>query len=155
MKNDNHIRQAPYPRNTIACDHDFWYTCVKRLYLHAFFSFFQNFGFWAVSGVKYQKMAQYDKKFCLSRSISHEPYIIWLLLMVNLVISPSVALLISKVWFFGLLEGWEDEKWPKMTKISVRRAFIPQEYYIIWYPFLVHMCKRIISPGLFLHFSKF
>ena len=43
MKNNNYICHAPYLR--IACDHDFWYTCVKWRYLLAFFSFFQNFDF--------------------------------------------------------------------------------------------------------------
>ena len=28
-KNKNHICHAPYLRNIIAYDHDFWYTCVK------------------------------------------------------------------------------------------------------------------------------
>ena len=33
--------------------------------------------------------------------------------------------------------------------------FISQELYIIWLSFMVHMCKMIISPGLFFSFSKF
>ena len=34
--------------------------------------------FWVVRGLKGQKMTQSDKKFCLSHSVSQEPYIIWL-----------------------------------------------------------------------------
>ena len=61
---NNYICHTPYPRNSIAYDHDFWFTCVKW-YLWVFFSFFCNFdflGFYRVSG---QKIVQNDKKFCL------------------------------------------------------------------------------------------
>ena len=44
-KNNNCIRYAPYPRNSIPYDHDFWYTCVKWWYLQLNFSFFWNFIF--------------------------------------------------------------------------------------------------------------
>ena len=30
MENNNYICHVPYLRNSIAFDHDFWYTCVKR-----------------------------------------------------------------------------------------------------------------------------
>ena len=29
MKNNNYIGHLRYLTNSIACDHDFWYTCVK------------------------------------------------------------------------------------------------------------------------------
>ena len=48
--------------------------------------------FWVVRGLKGQKMAQNDKKFCLSHSISQEPYIIWLWFLVHMckmMISPA------------------------------------------------------------------
>ena len=32
---------------------------------------------------------------------------------------------------------------------------ISQELYIIWLSFMLHMCKMIISPGVFSFFSKF
>ena len=81
----------PYLRNSIY-DHDFWYTYVK-LYLQAFFHFFKIFIFQIVSGVyKRGKMAQNEKKICLSHSVSQEPYIIWLSFIVHLcqvMISPG------------------------------------------------------------------
>ena len=40
------------------------------------FNFFKILIFWIVCGVKGQKMAKNDIKFCLSGSISQEPYII-------------------------------------------------------------------------------
>ena len=43
----------------VAYDHDIWYTCVK-LYLQAFFSYFQNFDFSAVKGQKWSKRAKHS-----------------------------------------------------------------------------------------------
>ena len=75
------------------------YTCVKWWYLQMFFSFFQNFDFLGCSGVKGQNMARNDKKFCLSRFISQESYIIRLPFMVHFceIISPAVS---GLFWFF-------------------------------------------------------
>ena len=42
-----------------------------------------------------------------------------------------------------------------MTKKNCPSHFISQEPYIIWSWFMVFMCKRIISPGIFYIFSKF
>ena len=42
----------------------------------SFFLFFKILIFWVVRGVKWQNMAQNEKKLCLSCSISQEPYII-------------------------------------------------------------------------------
>ena len=49
-----------------------------------FIHFFKIFIFWVVRGVKGQKVVQNDKKFCPSRFISLEPYIIWLSFMVQM-----------------------------------------------------------------------
>ena len=41
----------------------------------------------------------------------------------------------------------------KMTKKFCPSPFISQEPYIIWLSFMVHLCKMVISPGVFfLHF---
>ena len=53
MINNNYICHTPYLRNSIAYDHD----DICR----SFFQFFDIFIFWAVRGVKGQKMAQDDK----------------------------------------------------------------------------------------------
>ena len=45
------------------------------IYEH-FFHFVEILIFWVVREVKGQRMAQNCKKFCLSRTISQEPYII-------------------------------------------------------------------------------
>ena len=56
------VRRAPYLRNRRLSDHNFWYTCVRWWYLQAFFSFFQNFDFQIVGGVKGQKWPKMAKK---------------------------------------------------------------------------------------------
>ena len=85
MKNNNCIRHAPYLRNSIAYDHDFWCTCVKWWYLQVLFlQVFKILIFWVVSGVKGQKTVQNDKKICPSFLISQEPYITWLPFMVHM-----------------------------------------------------------------------
>ena len=51
-----------------------WYTYVKGQYPQVFFSFFQNFVFWIIRGVKGQKMAQNDKivyPLCILETIHH------------------------------------------------------------------------------------
>ena len=44
-----------------------------------------------------------------------------------------------KFWFYGLLMGKNGPKWQKSMS---------QEPYMIWSWFMVHICKRIISPGV-------
>ena len=45
---------------------------VQMIISSGIFLFFQNFGFWFVSGIKGQKMIQNNKTFCLLRLISQE-----------------------------------------------------------------------------------
>ena len=45
MKNKNYIRHVSYPRNSVAYDHDFWYTFAKWWYLQTFFLLFSKFWF--------------------------------------------------------------------------------------------------------------
>ena len=60
----------------------------------------------------------------------------------------------SKFWFSGLLGGLKRKKWSKMTKKFCLLHSISQEPYI-WFSFMVHICKLIISPGAFFIFSTF
>ena len=83
------------------------------------FHFFKILIFWVVSGVKEQKIAQNDKNFCVLHFISQESYIMWLSFMVHLyemMISLGVFFIFSKLWFFRLLGGSKEKKWPKITK---------------------------------------
>ena len=89
-----------------------------------FFHFFETLILRIVSGVKGQKLTQNDKRFCPSRSISQEPYIIWLpfmVLMCKMIISPGVFFNFSKFWFSGSSRWWKGKKWSKMTKHFVCR----------------------------------
>ena len=103
-------------------------------------------------------MVQNDKKLFVVLDISGV-YIIWLLFMVHMckmIISPGMVFIFSKFWFFGLVGSKRTKKRSKMTKNSVCHAHsISQEPYIIWLSFMVHMCKIIISPDSFFIFSKF
>ena len=149
MRKKNSVCCTPYLRYHASYDFYLWYPCVKWYH--------QEFFFW-VKGVKGQKIAHNGKKLCLSHLISQEPYIIWLSFVVHkckMTISPAVFLIFSKSWFFGLSGGSKGKKWSKMTKNFVLLHFISQEPFIIWSWFMVHMCKRIISPGVFHTFFKF
>ena len=61
MKSKNYIRQASYLRNSIAYDHVFRSTFVKRFCFLVFFSFFQKLNFQVAKGIKGQKTTQNDK----------------------------------------------------------------------------------------------
>ena len=90
-----------------------------------FFQFFKILIFGVVRRVKVQKMVQNDKKFCLSRIISQEPYIIWLSFMVHMhkmIISPSLCFIFSKFWFSGSIGELKGKKWSRMTENVVCRA---------------------------------
>ena len=122
-----------------------------------FFIFFKILIFWVVSGVKWQKTVQNDKKFCLSLFISQKPYIIWLSFMVHMckmIISSEFFFIFSKFWYFGLLEGLKSKKWSKMTKNLVCHASYLRNHTScdchLW-----RTCKMIISPGVFFSFPKF
>ena len=146
MKSNNYICHAPYLRNSIAYDHDFWYSCVKWWYFHmiCFFHFSDIFTFWAVKGVKGQKMSQYDKKFCLLQLIYLRNHISWLSFMVllcKMMMSLAFCFIFSKFWFFGLLgegrRGKRVKNGPRWEKKICLLHFVSQESYIIWFWFKV------------------
>ena len=70
-----------------------------------FFFFFLILVFLVVRGIKWQKMAQNDKIFCLSHSVSQELYIIWFLVdWCKMMISPAIFSHFFKIlifWCFG------------------------------------------------------
>ena len=70
MKNI-YIRHTPYFRNSIAYDHDFWYTCLKWWYLQVFLALFEIFIFLAVRGKKGKKLPKMKN----INYIQHAPYL--------------------------------------------------------------------------------
>ena len=100
-------------------------------------------------------MVQNDK-FCLSRFISQEPYIVWLSFMVN--ICKMIILDIFYFIFFKILVFWvhwgvKGQKTVQNDKKFCLSCSISQEPYIIWLSFMVHMCRTITSPDAFFNFK--
>ena len=157
MKNKNYIRQAQYLRNSIPCDHNFWYTCVKWWYLQALFFIFSKFWFSRVfSGVKWQEIVYIDKTFCPSRSISQEPYTILLPFVAHkckMIIFPGFFHFI-KISIFRVVRAVKKQKMSPNDTKRCPSYRISQEPYIIWSSFMVHFCKKIISPCICYIFSK-
>ena len=121
-----------------------------------FFQFFKVLVFRVVWWVKGQKIVQNDKNCCLLHSISQEPYIKWLSFMVHMckmIISPWLFFIFSKFSFFGLLGSKRAKNGPNWQKNLSITLYISRT--IIWLLFILHLCKIIISPGVFFIFSKF
>ena len=124
----NYVCRIPYRRKHTSYDCGFWYTCENDDISRCFFQFLRIYNFLVVRGLKWQKMAQNNKKYCLPHSISQELYLIWLWFLVHLckmMISPAIFFIFSKFWFFGLLRG--KVKGQKMTHklpISVVTLYI-------------------------------
>ena len=75
----------------------------KMISLGIFFHFFKILIFQVDNGVKGQKIAQNDKKFCLSYLVSQKPYIIWLSFVVHKckMISPGIFSFFQNFEFLG------------------------------------------------------
>ena len=117
-----------------------------------FFIFLKILIFGVVSGVKGQKMAQNDKKFCLLH-ISQESYIIWLSSMLHLcemMISPGVFFHFFKTLIFQVVRRIKGQKVTQNDKKLYLSCLISQAPYILWSLFMVNLCNRIISPGFFI-----
>ena len=150
----NPVRCPPYPRNHISCDCQIWYT-GKMIISPGIFFILSKCWFFGILGrgeAKGQKMAQNDKKLCPLHSISQEPYIICLSIMVRMckmIISLSVSS--SKFWFTGFSGGLKCKKGQKWQKRLSVAPYISGTY-IIWSLFMVHICKMINISKCFFHF---
>ena len=139
----NSACRALYFRNHTSCNLHLWCTCVKKNISRHFFKFF-------IKGVKREKIAQNEKKICLSPSVSQEPYIIYLWFLVDMrkmMISPRFFFIFSKFWFSWFLREKKDKKWPKITNFSPPLP-ISQELLIIsssWYTCVKYDISRCFS----------
>ena len=138
MKNKNYIRHVPYLRNSVAYDHDFWYTWVKWWYLQAFFSFFSTFWFFGLLGrgwggvgvgeVARGKRAKNDPKWqkillvAVHISGAVHMIVIYVVYVSNKNIS-SCFFQIFKILIFWVVRRVKGKKLPKMTKNSVFQNF--------------------------------
>ena len=125
------------------------------------FRCFEILIFWAVRGVKGQKMAQNDKKILssalhISGTIYHT-FVIYGTLVYNDDVS-SCFFHFFKTLILRVVRGRRRCKGQKMVqngKIFCLSCSISQESYIIWFSFVALMFKMIIPPGDFFIFSKF
>ena len=120
---------------------------LQGTHLFFFFHFLKILIFWVHKGIKGQK----TQKIVL-HSISQEPYIIWLSIMVRMckmIISLSVSS--SKFWFTGFSGGLKCKKGQKWQKRLSVAPYISGTY-IIWSLFMVHICKMINISKCFFHF---
>ena len=135
------------------------------IYLCCFFifQFFQQFFqiFWVVrvegGGVKMVKMAQNYKilsvVFYISRTVHH----IWLSIMIHIckvIISPDICFHFFKKIFFLLVRRIKRQKMAQNYKILSVVFYISRTVHHIWLSIMIHICKMIISPGIFFIFSK-
>ena len=70
-------------------------------------------------------------------------------------ISPCVFLQFFKILIFWVVSGVKQQNTVQNEKKCSLSHFIFWEPYIIWLPFILHLCKMIISLGVFFIFSKF
>ena len=78
MKHNNYPCHVPHLWNSIACNHDFWYTYVKWWYLNAFLfvHFFKIVIFWIFSGVKAKNGPEDKNSVCCSLYLrKHRSYV--------------------------------------------------------------------------------
>ena len=54
---------------------------------------------------------------------------------------------------FWVIRGVKEQTWSKIRKLLSYSVSL--EPYIMWFLFMVHMCKMLISPHYFFIFSKF
>ena len=74
--------------------------------------------------------------------------------MCKMIISPGLFFHFFKILIFRVFRGIKGQKMVQNDiKLSLSCS-IYQEPYIKWLSFMVHMCKMIISPGVFFQFFK-
>ena len=89
----DYVFHSPHFSKHKSYDGDLWYTCVKMITYPVTFFTFSEFWFYRLlgggggrggGGVKGQKLAQSDKRLCLSNSMSQELCLIGLWFLVHL-----------------------------------------------------------------------
>ena len=146
-----------YLSNHISYDCHLWYTCVNNI-SRSFFHLFKILIFWIVSRVKGQKIAQnYKKNSVMTCSAwyikNHTSWLPSLVHKCKIILSPGIFLFFQNFGFLGGEEGQRAKNGPKWQRLCPLH-FISQEPYIIWPWFVVYICKRIMSAGVFYFFPN-
>ena len=155
----------------------------KMIISPCLFLIFSKFWFFGLlGGIKGQKTIQNDNKLSVLRSIFQEPYIVWLSFIVHMcrmITSQVVFFNFSKFWFSGVegqkvtqngkklsfhnfdflgFQGSKRAEIDQKLPISVRHTLYLRSCRFLFLRassrFLVHRCKIMISPGVFLYFCK-
>ena len=136
-----------------------WYTCVSGISRYTF-HFFEMLIFLAVrgGGVKGRKIALNEKyRLHPSYTISQKQYSLWSWFSVHIVNWWYV--LVVFFFFYIYIFIFQAVRWVKGQKNIQNEKCklhpshtISQEQYSLWSWFLVHLCKLMISPGVFFFF---
>ena len=123
-----------------------------------FFHFFKILIFWVVRGGKKAKNGPKWKKIMsavlhISRNIHHMIFICGAHVQNDNISRQFFHFF--KILIFQVVRGVKGQKMVQNDKKFCLLHSISQEPYIIWLSFMVHMCKMIISPGVFSFFQNF
>ena len=121
-----------------------------------FFSFFQNFDFSGCLKGKRAKIGPKWQKF-LSVMLHISGIIHHMIVVYGTLVWNDISwyfFYFFKILIFSVVRGVKGKKLVQNDKKLCPLHLISQEPYIIWLSFMVHMCKMIMSPGLFFVFFK-
>ena len=143
-----YISQKPYMMRSSCAMHK----CKMMISPGVFFFYlFKILIFQIVSGVKGQKMAQWQKFYLVLHipgSINHDFHlwytcVKWKYLQVCFFFNFLIILIVQ------LVRGVKWQKIVQNDKNFCQLCPISQKPQIIWFSFILHMCKKIISPSVF------
>ena len=122
-----------------------------------FFSFFQNFDFFGCQGCKrWKKGPKWQKKLSVALhilgTIHHMVFIYETHLYSDNIF--RVFFHFIKISILWVLRGVKGQEVVQNDKDSIMSHFISQEPFIIWFSFILQMCKMVISPGVFFNFKS-
>ena len=123
--------------------------CKMMISSGVFFHFYLILIFWAVKEVKEKKLAQNEKQqLHLLHAICQEQYSIWSWFLVHLfkmMRSPGFFLIFFLILIFCVVRGVKGQK----TVQNDKKFCFVMLHIIIWFSFMVQICKMIISPSVF------
>ena len=133
MTNNNYIQHKPCLTKSIACDHDFWNTCIKWWYLQMFF-FFLNFVIFSFLGGKRAKHSQrwLKKSVCCSwylrNHISYDCHLWYTCVNDNI---SRTFFHFFKIFIFWIVRGVKGQKISQNDKKFYLSCLMYQKPYIM------------------------